>query len=130
MTQENIFQLNAPMMYRCHVHRYYNGLSRLYIRVFKGQATIPAFYLLFSDVGYWEGAINWQGANVSIAESQTCVDLMLASGMIGQAVLQFPDAYASLTDHVRLYVFETPTRPVKIIAGSATLLLDLPDDLR
>jgi len=124
---ENIFNLTAPMRYRCHVHHYHSRLSRLYLRVFEDQAQIPAFYLLFSDVGYVEGPINWQGADIAIAPHQDCIDLMLATGMIGPAVLQFPDAYAAITDSARLYVITTTKTPVKVIGSSAARLATLPE---
>ena len=126
---ENIFNISNPYLYRCHVHHYHSRLSRLYLRVFKGQQQTPAFYLLFSDVGYIDGPINWQGADFRIAPAEDCIELMLQTGMIGEAVLQFPDAYASLTATSRLYVVETAHTPVRIIAGSAALLRQIPDEL-
>lgn len=127
--QTNIFQLPNPMLYRCHVHRYYSGLSRMYVRVFKGQQTLPAFYLLFSDVGYFEGAISWQGANFQIAPAQDCIDLMLSVGMIGEAILQFPDAYAAITETAKLYYVQTTHQPIRFIAGDAVMLTELPSEL-
>jgi hypothetical protein len=126
----NIFNLPTPMLYRCHVHRYFSGLSRMYIRVFKGQQNIPAFYLLFSDVGYYEGSISWQGADFSIAPEDEAIELMLRVGMVGEAILQYPDAYASITENAKLYVVRTTHTPVRFIAGSASLLPDVPDELR
>lgn len=126
----NIFNLPTPMLYRCHVHRYFSGLSRLYIRVFKGQQNIPAFYLLFSDVGYYEGPISWQGADFSIASEQEAIDLMLKVGMVGEAILQYPDAYASITENAKLYVITTMYTPVRFIAGGGSLLPDIPDELK
>lgn len=126
----NIFNLPTPMLYRCHVHRYFSGLSRMYIRVFKGQQSVPAFYLLFSDMGYYEGPISWQGADFSIAHEDEAIDLMLKVGMVGEAILQYPDAYASITENAKLYVVTTTHTPVRFIAGGASLLPEVPDELK
>ena len=125
----NIFQLRSPRLYRCQVYRYFNGLSRLYLGVFKPMQNVPAFYLLFSDVAYFEGPVNWESADFYIAEPQQCVDLLLKTGIIGQAVLQFPDAYASITDSARLYLVDTPQSQIRIIASSANRLEQIPSDL-
>lgn len=125
-----VFNLKSPMVYRCQIHHYHSRLSRLYVRAYKGQAQIPAFYLLFSDVGYWEGPVSWQGIAFEIAPKDEAIELMLETGMIGPAIRQFPDAYASLTDHVNLYVTPTMHRPVRIIAGSASRILDIPPELK
>lgn len=126
---DNLFNLPAPLLYRCHVLYYHTRLSRLYLRAFKGQQQAPAFYLLFSDVGYFEGPMTWQGADFSLASHDDCVALLLRTGMIGEAVLQFPDAYATITETARLYTVRTTHTPVQIIASSATMLMDLPADL-
>lgn len=126
----NIFNLTTPALYRCHIHRYYSVLSRLYVRVFKAEQQIPAFYLLFSDVGYIEGPVTWQGMNFRIAPVEECIALMLYSGLVGEAILQFPDAYAALTDHAKLYVVETGRAAVRIIASSAALLPDVPPEIQ
>lgn len=118
------------MLYRCQVHHYHARLSRLYIRAYKGQAQLPAFYMLFSDVGYWEGPVSWQGIAFEIGPKDACIELMLETGIIGPAIHQFPDAYASLTDHVKLYITPTGHRPVRIIAGSASRIVDIPPELR
>jgi len=126
---ENILNLDAPAIYRCHIHHYHSRLSRLYVRVFKGASRIPAFYLLFPDAGYVEGPINWDGANLCIAPHEECIALMLETGMIGEAVLQFPDAYAAITDTARLYIIKTTRTPVRIIAGTVARLPQLPPEL-
>lgn len=124
-----MFDIKAPQLYRCQIYRYFSGLSRLYLSVFKPQQSVPAFYLLFSDVGYFEGPMGWESVDFQIAPSDECIALMLRTGMIGPAVLQFPDAYASITDTARLYVVDTPHTRVRIIAGSVSLLNDVPSSL-
>ena len=126
---ENIFNITEAHRYRCQMHHYHSRLSRLYYRVYKDERDIPAFYLLFSDVAYVEGAVNWKGADFRIADADECIELMLEVGLIGEAILRFPNAYASITDHAKLYVADMPLTPVRLIAGSATLLTQLPADL-
>ncbi len=125
----NILELKAPALYRCQVYRYFNGLSRLYLSLFKPYQNVPAGFVLFSDVAYFEGPVTWQSADFTIAPAPDCIDLMLATGIIGEAVLQFPDAYASITDTARLYLVDTPQSQIKIIASSASLLDHVPDTL-
>ncbi len=127
---ENILNLNAPLVYRCNLHRYFSGLSRVYVRAFRGYEQLPAFYLLFSDVGYIEGPVTWQGLMLNIAPADACIALMMRVGMIGEAMLQFPDAYAAITETMQLYTIHTTQTPVQLIAGSVTLLPDLPDELK
>lgn len=126
----NIFNITDGDQYRCQVHHYHSRVSRLYLRVYKGQTDIPVFYLLFSDVAYFDCPVNWQGSNFSVAAADDCITLMLEAGLVGQAILQFPNAYASITAYARLYVAETNAqRPVKIIANSANMVKSLPSEL-
>ncbi len=125
----NVFNITRPEAYRCQVHHYHSRVSRLYLRVFKGQAQQPDFYLLFADVAYFECPVNWQGADFHIATHDDCIELMLEAGLVGPAILRFPGAYASLTDYTRLYIVQTAAKPVRIIAGSAALMRELPTDL-
>ena len=128
--ETNIFNVTDAEIYRCQVHHYHSRVSRLYLRVYKGQVDIPVFYLLFSDVAYFDCPVNWQGVDFGIADSDDCIALMLEAGLVGRAILQFPNAYASLTDYARLYVAETSAnRPVKIIANSANMVKSLPADI-
>ncbi len=55
---------------------------------------------------------------------------MLQSGLIGEAILQFPDAYAALTAHVNLYVVRTLASSVRLIAREHVVALQtLPPEL-
>lgn len=123
---QNIFNITQPELYRCQLYHYHSKLSRLYLRIFKGQMDTPVFFLLFSDVGYIDCPINWQGANFCTAQREMCIQLMLETGLIGQAILQFPNAYASITDYARLYQVQTPSRLIQIVASSASLLQQPP----
>jgi hypothetical protein len=124
-----MFDIKAPQLYRCQVYRYFSGLSRLYLSVFKPQQTIPAFYVLFSDVAYFEGPMGWDGVHFQIAPTSACIELLLETGIIGEAVLQFPDAYAAITDTARLYMLQTVQTRVRIIASSVTQLDSVPAGL-
>lgn len=126
----NIFNLPTPILHRCHVLHYHTRLSRLYLRGYKGQSQTPAFYLLFSDVGYFDGPMTWQGADFGMAPAEDCIALMLSVGMIGEAILQFPDAYASITETAHLYIVTTTHTPVRIIASAGSLLTDIPPELQ
>jgi hypothetical protein len=125
----NIFNITDPQRYRCQVLHYHARLSRLYLSVYKDQMSEPVFYLLFSDVGYLQCPMTWQGAAFDIGMRDACLQLMLDHGLIGAAVLRFPQAYAALTEAVRLYIAHTAHEPAQIIAGSASMLHQLPKDL-
>jgi hypothetical protein len=119
MSPSNIFNIKTPQLYRCHVYRYHSTLSRLYVRAFKGAAQDPAFYLLFSDVGYFEGPMNWQGVQFRLAPTNKCLALMQRSAMLeGVSV----DMLAALGEIARLYVLDLPQAQVRIVAGQATKL--------
>ena len=126
---QNIFNITEPAHYRCQRYHYHSRLSRLYVRIAKAQSDQTAFFVLFSDVGYIEAPINWQGADFTIAQPDDCIALLLETGLIGQAILQFPGAYASITDHARLYTVPEASHPIRIIASSASILQRLPADL-
>lgn len=125
----NIFNITNPELYRCQIYHYHARVSRLYLRVYKGQHDEPVFYILFSDVAYFECPVNWQGADFHIEDHDVCINLMLEAGLVGKAILQFPAAYSSITDYVRLYAVETSGKPIRIIASSASLLQRLPPEL-
>lgn len=122
----NVFNIKTPHLYRCNVHRYHNKLSRLYVRAFKGDAQEAAFYLLFSDVGYFEGPMNWQGVSFRFAPSSTCLQLMQKVGLLTGVLPELAQAIVEVT---HLYVLETPQATIKIIAGHAARLGEIPPEL-
>lgn len=123
----NIFNITDPHLYRSQVMQYHNKLSRLVIGVTKENA--PVFYLLLVDVGYMECPTNWQGMHFDIGTQDECIALMLETGLIGQAILRFPNAYASLTEYARLYTVRHESARIRFIASSATLLPGMPKEL-
>lgn len=125
----NIFDLETPQLYRCNVFRYNSGLSRLYIRVFKGRNEAPSFYLFFSDVGYFAGPMNWQSADFHIAPAEECLALMRDAGMVEDFLLGDEETRQALAEAAHLYRVRTAHTMVQLIAGEAVMLQDLPDDL-
>ncbi|MGB7337340.1 MAG: hypothetical protein WBC91_00495 [Phototrophicaceae bacterium] len=128
----NIFNITNAEQYRCQIMHYHNRLSRLYIAVYKGddRHAPPIFYLLFIDVGYFDCPTSWQGADFMIDTGDACIQLMLDTGLVGAALLRFPNAYASITENAYLYVATTNAdRPIRIIASSANMIQKLPANL-
>lgn len=128
MTRTNIFEIEHPKIYRCNVLRYDSGLSRLYIRVFKGMSVAPSFYLFFSDVGYFEGPVNWEGVGFNIESSEKCLSLMVDTGMVRDIMLDDPDTRLALAEAAQLYTLQTPHSTIRIVAGSAVKMDKLPGD--
>ena len=126
---KNAFNISNPSRYRCQVFHYHRKLSRLYLGLYQGQRSQPAFYLLFSDVAYIQAPMSWLGADFEIAEREDCVSLMVEAGLVGQAVHQFPEAYASITDYARLYRARSLQSEVRIIASSAVILRAIPGEI-
>lgn len=126
----NVFNITNPGAYRCQVFHYHRKLSRLYLSVYQGQRSEPAFYLLFSDVAYLEAPMSWLGADFNIAARDECVSLMLEVGLVGEAIHRFPDAYASITDYARLYCLRSVHSEIRIIASSAAILQTIPREIQ
>ncbi len=127
---KNVFNITQPARYRCQVFHYHRTLSRLYLSVYQGRREEPAFYLLFSDVAYLEAPMSWLGAEFDIAARDECIALMLALGLVGEAITQFPDAYASFTDYARLYRARAAHSEIRIIAGSGSILQSIPSQIQ
>lgn len=125
----NAFNITDPNRYRCQIHHYHRKLSRLYLSVYKGARNEPAFYLLFSDVAYIDAPMSWLGADFDIADHGDCIALLLELGLVGEAIKQFPDAYASITDYARLYRARSANSLIRIIANSAAILRDIPSEI-
>ncbi len=126
----NAFNISRPERYRCQVLHYHRRLSRLYLCVYQGLREEPAFYLLFSDVAYIDAPMSWQGAAFNIASREDCTALLLDRGIIGDAIRQFPDAYASITEYARLYTVSAAAQRIRIVASSAALLQTIPPEMR
>ena len=127
---ENVFNISRPKRYRCQIFHYHRKLSRLYLSVYQGQASQPAFYILFSDVAYIDAPMTWTSAQFHIAEKSDCINLMIQTGLIGESIRQFPQAYAAITDSAKLYVVPTAPHKIRIIASSASLMRKLPAEIR
>ncbi len=130
VNSRNVFNITKPAGYRCQVFHYHRKLSRLYLSVYRGQRNQPAVYILFSDVAYIEAPMSWLGAEFNIASKQACIALMIDVGLVGPAVRQFPDAYASITDYARLYTVDSPNSAIRIIASSGSLLRSIPPEIQ
>lgn len=124
-----VFDIQTPGIYKCNVFRYHSGLSKLYIRVFKSANSAPSFYIFFSDVGYFEGPMNWTSVDLRMAPPSQCLDLMRDTGLVEDFMLDDEDTRQALADATHLYVIQTAHTTIRIIAGEAVMLNDAPNDI-
>ena len=126
----NVFNITRPGHYRCQIFHYHRKLSRLYLSVYQGVRNLPSLYILFSDVAYIQAPMSWEGAAFDIASKEECIALMIQVGLVGPAIQQFPDAYASITEYARLYQVQTPNGLIHIIASSGTIMKRIPAEIQ
>ena len=127
---ENVFNISRPERYRCQILHYHRKLSRLYLSVYQEQQRRPAFYILFSDVAYIDAPMTWTSADFSIADKQASLKLMIQAGLVGEAIRQFPAAYAPITDYAKLYRVQTAYGQIRIIASSGTMMRRIPAEIQ
>ncbi len=128
-TVKPIFKIATPEVYRCNILRYDTRLSKIYVRAFNGMSDDPSFYLLFTDVGYFEGPLNWQGAGLYKLQADECLQLMVDVGLVADFMLDDPDTLSVLKETANLYEFRTKFRPVRLIAGDVVMRHEVPADL-
>ncbi len=116
-----IFGLQQPETYRCNIHRYESRLSRLYVRALRDGT--PPKYLLFSDVGYYDGPMTWEGAGFVIAPQDEALGLL--KYVVPAAALDDFEIRRALLQTVSLYTVKTPLATVRVLAGG-TARIDEP----
>lgn len=128
-TANRVFDIKTPGMYRCNVFKYNSGLSKLYIRVFKSVNSAPSFYIFFCDVGYFEGPMNWTSADFQVRPADECLDLMQAVGLVEDFRLDDEEIKKALAEAAHLYTVKTTHTTIRIIAGDAVMMTEIPDEI-
>jgi len=116
---DNVFGVENPESYECHVKRYDSRLSYLeiYTRPLDQSSLQESFFsFVFNAVEYFEGTMTWIGANFRIAPPNECIQIArkmpYQHKMTDQEILDFYD----------LYVVESKQSQIKILAGSGGMV--------
>ena len=118
ISAENIFSLSTPDGYDCFVERYHANFQviRLWAECFLPNPP-PAEHSLefvFTGVLYFEGALNWTGANVCIASRRECYELLVSAKLIDASA---PDEIEETLDTYHLFVIPTTSSArIKFVA--------------
>lgn len=118
--QNNIFGLEVPTSYNCIIERYKTGHPAMWLRIYKGEFTLPndELFLMFTGVSFYEGPMQWVGANFRVAPRDEWLTLMQELGWIEGAT---PDAMDYLSEELRLFTVESqrPKYKIRIVAANA-----------
>ena len=83
---ENIFSLNVPDAYDCFVERYHANFQVIRLRAESFTPQPPpaenSIEFVFTGVLYFEGAMNWTGANICIASRRECYELLIRAKLL------------------------------------------------
>ncbi len=77
--QNLMISLEATQKYECRVEHYTIGHRQIRIRVNKPMGIVTdeeAFYLIFTGVVYFEGPLQWIGANFSLGTSSELTPIL------------------------------------------------------
>lgn len=108
--------------YSCHVWRYSPSLSRLLLKLMRGDAIEgDSLYLLFVPVEFFSGSMVWKGARFELGGEDQVVEL-LARIHGEQYAAQYAKKHPSAK---RLYVFGDRAR---ILCHEALVYTDMPSD--
>lgn len=119
---KNAFEFADPRLYQCNVWSYRAGHSLMLVRVTKSwSGPEDFFYLTFESVQYFEGPLQWLGADFYIGTKAECTELLqridpeIPDDLVGEMVNDF-----------RLFVVELTNLKVRILAGNAMKTRDIP----
>lgn len=73
---KNTFNLTNPDDYNCAILGYRHNHSMMLVRVSNDEIDSNAFFIVFSEVIYYEGPFQWNGCNFYLASEDECRELL------------------------------------------------------
>src|SRR5574341_95812 len=118
--QNNILDLEGPDSHTCVVEHYKSSHPALWLSIHKGRFTSPddALHVIFSGVSFYEGPMQWIGANFCVAPRDEWRTLMQELGWTEGAP---QDAMDYLSEELRLFTVESQSTKYKIRIVSANV---------
>ncbi len=112
--KDNVFEIANPGDYSCEIRRFNIGHSKMFVQVRNKEGF---FYIVFSAVEYFSGAIRWKGANFSMKPDEEAISILRKverfKNMPDEKLLKLP-AY-------HLYEVETSNDIIQIVAPFASV---------
>lgn len=105
---ENVFQFIAPQTCDCRLHKYHVGHSELILDI---QSEAGSSYLWFTGTAFVQCPTRWVDASFRTASRDECMDLLLQRFGKQKFVPSMADTY-------RLYIVDTSSVQIKILAAS------------
>lgn len=111
LVQDNILNLPQPHYYDCYVDRYHASFHTIRIRMERFQEHAltgwNSLEVVFSGALFFEGAFNWTGGNIGIAESDDCLAVLNYAGILNTD--SDPDEVDETLTAYRLFIIQTST---------------------
>lgn len=124
---ENIFNLNMPEAYDCYVERYHSSLHVLRLRAVRMENTPPSnenmLEFVFTDVLYFNGTLNWSGANICIAPREECFKILDRAAHFDNADEE--DVQETLDTYHLYTIFTNANVQVKFVAHNNDFTLNV-----
>lgn len=108
----NSFDIPNPEHYDCLIRNYNIGHSTLNLRVRHNTNPEDTFYIQFSSVAYFSGAIRWHGANFVIKPDDEMLHILRKSEYFDK----FSDTKLLELPSYKLYEVKTLRDTIQIIA--------------
>ena len=106
----------------CCIYRYLRSHQQLLIAVHKPDSLTPSFYLHFEMAGYFEGPLNWRGADFRLGTDEECKEVICKIGTQTNKHLDLMSKHLYF-----LFLLERPDYQVKILAATCNKITQ--DDL-
>ena len=119
---DNIFNLKQPELYDCYVERYHSSFHVVRIRAERFESELREaenlLEMVFTDVLYFEGPFLWTGANVCIAQRETCLDMLFESRLMTENSSE--DDIEETLDNYHLFTIQASSGfQIKMIAHNS-----------
>ena len=107
--QENLLNLERPEFYYCQVWGYIRGHSRMFVRIHPSGDFYNEQYVLFAEIYYFEGPLDWWGAHFALGSTEECRIILDKIGLG-----EYPELF-------NLFVVKQDGIDIKIVARGISL---------
>jgi hypothetical protein len=110
---ENILELHQPNFFQCSItnYRQSHGVMIIELQSSAGEGTL---YLGLLGVQYFEGPLNWFGANMCFGTKDECIEYF---NLANPRHTIEPDIFMRVIDQYRLFKIQGINYEIKILAG-------------